>query len=297
MKLPLVGIILVNYNGAEDTIECIKSLGKINYLNYKIVIIDNDSYNDDYLNLKEYIDSYRNNINLIKAQKNLGFAGGNNIGIEYAINKLNCDYVLLLNNDTMVDEYFLNTLVDKIEEDSDIGVAGAKIYYYPEKNKIWYAGGKIDWRKFTSIHFGEKKEDLGEYNDDIEVDFITGCVMLIKKEVLNKVGYLPEEFFMYYEDFDFCIKVRQAGFKMIYVSQSKVYHKISSSTGGEESAFSLEYGTRNRKKLIKKYKSKVGILNFIYSILYFYITRILKIIIYYLKGSKEKSLAIIKGMQ
>ncbi|NLP47094.1 MAG: glycosyltransferase family 2 protein [Epulopiscium sp.] len=297
MGLPLVGIILVNYNGAEDTIECIKSLKKIKYNNYEVIIIDNKSSDDDYLKLKRYIDSCSNDIVLIRSKENLGFAGGNNIGIEYAINKLNCDYVLLLNNDTLVDEYFLDALVDKSERDSNIGVAGAKIYYYPESNIIWYAGGEINWKKFTSIHYGEKKEDLGNYNNDIEVDFITGCVMLIKKEVLGKVGYLPEEFFMYYEDFDFCIKVKDAGFKLIYVSESKVYHKISSSTGGEESAFSLEYGSKNRKKLIKKYRSRVGTFNFIYAILYFYFTRILKIIIFYLKGKKEKSLAIIKGMQ
>lgn len=297
MKFPSVGILLVNYNGSKDTIECINSLKNNKYQNYKIIIVDNNSSYSDYKEIEKYIKENNLDIELIRLEKNLGFAGGNNIGIKYAIEELNCDYVLLINNDTLVDESFLNELVNKSESSTEIGIATSKIFYYPERNKIWYAGGKIDWFKFTSIHFGEKEYDDEKYNKDAEVDFISGCVMLIKKSVIEEVGYLPEEYFMYYEDFDYCIKVRDKGFKLAYVSKSKVYHKISASTGGEESAFSLEYGSRNRKLLLKKYKDRIGFNRYILSIFYYYVTRIIKLIKFYFKGEKDKCNAIISGMK
>lgn len=292
-----VAIILVNYNGSKDTLECIESLEKINYKNTQILVIDNYSAITDYEYLKDEIEKKYKDVYFIRLESNLGFAGGNNVGIKYAIEELKSDYVLLLNNDTLVDEDFLNLLVDKAEDSKNIGITTSKIFYYPEKNKIWYAGGKINWIKFTSIHFGEKQYDDNKYDKDLEVDFISGCVMLIKKSVIEEVGYLPEEYFMYYEDFDYCIKVREKGFKLFYVSKSKVYHKISASTGGEESAFSLEYGTRNRKLLLKKYKNKIGLIRYFISISYYYITRIIKLIKFYFNSERDKCTAIIKGMK
>lgn len=287
-----VYIILVNFNGAKDTIECIKSLNNINYENFKIVVVDNKSSDEDKLKLKEADVKFH----LIESNENLGFAGGNNIGIKYAIDN-NADFVLLLNNDTLVHKDFLNELMKYTE--INVGVIGPKILYYPEVSKIWFAGGMINWFKFIGQHFGEKQEDNGQFNTLKEVDFVTGCCMLIDSNVFKKVGLLPEGYFMYFEDVDFCVKVKDAGYKLIYNPNSEIYHKVSISSGGEESPFILKYSNRNRLKFMKKYKHKVSFIMYMLSITYFYITRFIKIIKYMIryKKNKEKIMALISVLK
>ncbi|MBZ9609308.1 glycosyltransferase family 2 protein [Clostridium estertheticum] len=287
-----VYIILVNFNGAKDTIECIKSLNNINYENFKIVVVDNKSYDEDRLKLKEADVKFH----LIESNENLGFAGGNNLGIKYAIDN-NADFVLLLNNDTLVHKDFLNELIKYTE--INVGVIGPKILYYPDVSKIWFAGGMINWFKFIGQHFGEKQEDNGQFNNLKEVDFVTGCCMLIDSNVFKKVGLLPEGYFMYFEDVDFCVKVKDAGYKLIYNPNSEIYHKVSISSGGEESPFILKYSNRNRLKFMKKYKHKVSFTMYMLSITYFYFTRIIKIIKYMVryKKNKEKIMALISVLK
>lgn len=287
-----VYIVLVNFNGAKDTIECIKSLNNINYENFKIVVVDNKSSDEDKVKLKEADIKFH----LIESNENLGFAGGNNIGIKYAIDN-NADFVLLLNNDTLVHKDFLNELMKYTE--INVGVIGPKILYYPEVSKIWFAGGMINWFKFIGQHFGEKQEDNGQFNTLKEVDFVTGCCMLIDSNVFKKVGLLPEGYFMYFEDVDFCVKVKDAGYKLIYNPNSEIYHKVSISSGGEESPFILKYSNRNRLKFMKKYKHKVSFTMYMLSITYFYITRFIKIIKYMIryKKNKEKIMALISVLK
>ncbi len=287
-----VYIILVNFNGAKDTIECIKSLNNINYENFKIVVVDNKSFDEDKLKLKEADVKFH----LIESNENLGFAGGNNLGIKYAIDN-NANFVLLLNNDTLVHKDFLNELIKYTE--TNVGVIGPKILYYPDVSKIWFAGGMINWFKFIGQHFGEKQEDNGQFNTLKEVDFVTGCCMLIDSNVFKKVGLLPEGYFMYFEDVDFCVKVKDAGYKLIYNPNSEIYHKVSISSGGEESPFIVKYSNRNRLKFMKKYKYKVSFTMYMLSITYFYITRFIKIIKYMIryKKNKEKIMALISVLK
>lgn len=291
-----VAIILVNYNGLSDTIECLKSLENQTYKNINIVIIDNASINQEYYKLVEYIKQFKMRITVLKSDQNVGFAGANNIGIKYAKNKFNSDFFLLLNNDTLVKPDFLKQLMLIANKDKNIGLVGAKIYYYPDKNKIWYAGGKINWFKYTTVHLGDTEIDVGKYNEEVEVDFITGCVMLIKSNVIQEVGYLPEEYFMYYEDFDYCVQVKDAGFKLYYAPKSIVYHKISASTGGEQSPFSIEYGTKNRRLIMRKYKNKISLPLYFLSKLYFYISRLVRITQYLLQGNTGRAKAVVRGI-
>lgn len=296
-KYKNVSIILVNYNGYKDTIACLKSLEKIIYCHFNIIIVDNDSDNNEYEKLMDATSNLSLKIDLLKSDSNLGFAGANNLAIRYCLEtNIISDYFLLLNNDTLVETNFIDELIKTAESDNEIGLVGSKIMYYPEREKIWYAGGMINWNKYTSIHYGDKQIDNGKYNEICEIDFITGCVMLIKLEVIKEVGLLPEDYFMYYEDFDYCVQVKDAGFKLYYTPKSIVYHKVSSSTGGEESAFSLQYGTRNRRMVMKKYRYKNPMRKLIFSYTYFYLTRIIKIIKYLFKLDNQKAMAIIKGL-
>ena len=290
--MPLVYIILVNYNGYKDTIECVNSLKGINYSNYKIVIVDNASTNNSLEILKQTL----NNCIIIESKKNLGFAGGNNLGIKYAL-KSNADYVLLLNNDTLEEPNFLNNMINSFNKDEKIGLVGCKIMYYPEKDKIWYGGGYINWFKFIGIHCGMKQIDKGQCDTEKEIDFMTGCCMLIKREVFEKVGLLSEEYFMYFEDVDFCVKVKDAGYKIWYNPEAAIYHKVGFSSGGEESTFSIKWGTRNRLLFMNKYKNKVSKVSFALSKMFFYSTRMIRYIQYKFQGREDKARAIIEGIK
>lgn len=289
--MPSIYIILVNYNQYGDTINCIKSLEETAYKNFKIIVIDNKSENDSIKFLEKACKKHT----LINLSKNLGFAGGNNVGIKYALKK-DAQYILLLNNDTIVNIDFIKPMLETFDKHSDCGIVGNKIMYYNPKNMIWFAGGKIDWRKFIGYHFGIGEIDKGQYDKEGKIDFMTGCCMLIKREVFEKVGLLPEEYFMYFEDLDFCVNVQNFGFKIYYNPKSVIYHKVGNSGGGEQSVFSIKWGTRNRLLFANKYKNKVKKIKFIYSMLFFYSTRIIKYIGYYISGEKDKAKAVVDGI-
>lgn len=290
--MPVIYIILVNYNGYKDTIKCIDSLKKINYINYKIIIVDNASSDNSLKILKQKT----NNCIIMKSKKNLGFAGGNNLGIKYALAH-DADYIMLLNNDTIVSNSFLNNMLMSFNKNNKIGLVGCKIMYYPEKNILWYGGGYIDWFKFIGVHYGMKQIDKGQYDIEKEIDFMTGCCMLVKREIFEKVGLLSEDYFMYFEDVDFCVKIRNAGYKIWYDPKAVVYHKVGLSSGGEESPFSIEWGTRNRLLFMNRYKNNVSSFSFILSKMFFYITRFVRYFQYKVKGKKDKCNAILEGIR
>jgi GT2 family glycosyltransferase len=290
--MPLVYIILVNYNGYKDTIECVNSLKKINYNNYKIILVDNASSDDSAKILKQKL----NDCEIIKSKKNLGFAGGNNLGIKYSLDH-KADYILLLNNDTIVEPQFLNNMLNSFSIGSKIGIVGCKIMYYSQKNIIWYGGGYIDWFKFIGVHYGMRQIDKGQCNNKKEMDFVTGCCMLVRREVFEKIGLLAEDYFMYFEDVDFCAKVKNAGFVIWYNPEAVIYHKVGLSSGGEESPFSIEWCTRNRLLFMDKYKNNVNKFSLILSKIFFYGTRFIRCFQYTLKNKKDKAKAIIDGIK
>ena len=168
--------------------------------------------------------------------------------------------------------------------------------YNPQKNIIWYGGGYIDWFKFIGVHNGMRQLDNGQCDDEKEIDFMTGCSMLIKREVFEKAGLLSEDYFMYFEDLDFCVKLRNAGYKIWYNPKAIIYHKVGLSSGGEESPFSIEWGTRNRLLFMKKYKNHVSIFKFLLSKMFFYSTRVIKYCQYFIKREKNKCNSILKGL-
>ena len=290
-----VSIILLNYNTTDDLIECINSLYNIKYPNYEIIVVDNCSNENEISKLDSYLENKEKCI-FIKNDKNTGFAGGNNLGIKYALyNKT--DYLLLLNSDTLVNDDFLNILVDTVEKDKDnIAMVTGKILYYPDTKKIWYGGGYIDWGKYIGKHFGEGEYDNGEYNETKSITFSSGCLMLINTS-LKFDKYLPEEYFMYYEDVDYCARILENGYKIIYNPNAVIYHKIGSSSGGEQSAFTIRWANRGRYIFMNKYKNKNSKGEFIFIKLKFIFTRIIKFLIMCLKGEFQKAVSLYYGIK
>ena len=250
---PKVAVIILNYCNYQDTLSCIKSLLKIDYSNYKVFVVDNNSPNESLKYLNTIIE---NNVEIIESGMNGGFAYGNNIGIKMALED-NSDYVLLLNNDTLVDKNFLEPLLCAAEKEKNVGIVSPRIMFYPDADKIWYAGGKVDWNNLRAIHYGLKEKLSDGYLKEAMVNFASGCCMLIPREVIDTVGFLPEEYFMYYEDMDYCVKVMDKGYKIKYVPESVIYHRVSSSSGGEESAFCIEWQNRARRTFMKKYGNDI----------------------------------------
>ena len=238
---PKVSIIVLNWNGKSVTSECLDSLMKVDYANFEVILVDNNSQDGS----QEHFKRNYGWVRLIENEENFGFTGGNNVGIDCALENQS-DYILLLNNDTIVDSLFLAELISVAESDEQIGLLNPKIYYYGQPERIWYAGGKISPITGIAWHIGRKEFDTGQYDVQREVDFITGCAFLIKKEVIDKIGVLDEKFFIYSEDVDWTLRALKAGYKAVYVPTSKIWHKEgidSRSNKGED--FRLYLSTRN----------------------------------------------------
>lgn len=289
---PLVYIIVLNYNGVNDTIECINSLKNIKYNNYKVIILDNNSSDGSEKILKRIFYNYQ----IIQNGKNLGFAAGNNIGIQKAL-EMNAEYILLLNNDTTVEKDLLKKMIESFSRFKNSGIVGAKIFSYQKQQWVCHAGGKVDFFKFITRDYTLKNRSVKELKIEKEVNFISGCCMLIHRDVFNKIGLLPEEYFMYYEDTDFCTKALEKGFKLIYNPEAVIYHKESASTGGFESPFAIKWNIRNRIIFMKKYRYKVNKLSFFLSIIYFIITRFIRCSIYLYKKDRVRIMATWEGIK
>jgi len=223
-EFPLVSIITVNYNQTEITCQLLESLRKISYPNIEIYVVDNASLIDD----PTPIQIRYPEVVFIGSEKNLGFAGGNNL----AIRKAKGDYILLVNNDTEVETGFLELLVNKMESNPKIGAASPKIRYYYQPNIIQYAG----FEPMSSITIrqhaiGFNQEDKGQFDYDIQTDFGFGAALIVSKSVINIVGLMADIFFLYYEEMDWMARIRRAGYEIWYVHNSVVYHKDSITTG------------------------------------------------------------------
>lgn len=243
-SFPLVSIITVNYNHAETTMELIESLSNISYPNIEIIVVDNASTKGSPRIIKEKY----SRIILIESVVNYGFAGGNNLGIMRARG----EYVLLLNNDTVVEPNFLEPLVKKLVDNPEIGAISPKIRYFYKKDTFQYAGyTEINNWTIRNKTIGENEKDIGQYNEDRETAYTHGAAMMIPMEVIKKVGMMSYEFFLYYEEADWCLRIREIGYKIVYVHNSIVYHKGSVTTG-KNSPLKTHYLTRNRLVFMRR---------------------------------------------
>jgi GT2 family glycosyltransferase len=250
-----VAVSIIHYNNDEATNACLASLmnADVHGVDITTVVIDNGS-TVAYTLPKQVL----SHTQLIRNESNTGFSGGQNIGIRQAIAS-GADYILILNNDTVVDKSFITFLMESFEEHKDAGVISPKIYYAPgseyhtlryKKSELghvlWYAGGSIDWRNISGKHRGVDDVDIGQYDRAEKISFATGCCMFIKKEVLENIGMFDERYFLYYEDADFCERVKNAGFSLWYEPKSVMWHKNAGSAGGSGSSLQEYYVSRNR---------------------------------------------------
>jgi GT2 family glycosyltransferase len=231
---PLVFVLLVNWNGKHDTLDCLSTLSKISYRNFKTVVVDNGSADGS---AEAFRKAYPEVV-VLELLQNLRFAGGNNAGIRYAMDH-GADLLLLLNNDTTVEEGFLGHLVTRIQTDDAIGMVAPKIYYHDDPGRIWFAGGAISMWTGTMRHLGIREPDHGQYDRTHEIEYASGCCMLVRVDVVRKIGMLDESFYMYTEDADWSMRVRRAGYKIAYEPQARIWHKLSVSAGGHLSMFKL----------------------------------------------------------
>lgn len=235
---PLISIIALNYNQIEVTCEFLESTKKLLYPNYEIVLIDNASKE----NPSSIIHAKYPQVQLIVSETNLGFTGGNNLGIQNSKG----DYYFIVNNDTEVTPDLLDRMLEPFFVDSSIGVVSPKIKYFSNPDIIQYAG-------FTEVNpftgrgktKGGAKLDNGDFDTPGYTAYAHGAAMLVKKEVVEKVGMLPDMFFIYYEELDWSAHIRRAGYNIYYQPKGVIFHK-ESITMGKESAIKAYYHTRNR---------------------------------------------------
>jgi len=302
---PRVSIIILNWNGWRDTVECLESLYRISYPNYDVIIVDNGSKDGSLESIEKYaeglmaVDSKffefsRDNkpikvwectrdgaesgehpeedfvvmpttrrLRIIENDKNYGFAEGNNIGIRYALRDLNPNYILLLNNDTVVDPDFLGELVELAENDLSIGFAGPKVFYYDFNGRndvISVAGIDLLMNKGYYHRIGAGEVDLGQHNQVRFVDFIEGSCLLVRSQALRDVGLLNSRYFAYWEETDLCVRGHEIGYKSAYVPKSRIWHKVSSSS---PSTMKIYYMTRNRLWFMRQHANKRELISFL----------------------------------
>ena len=286
MTQPLVSIISVNYNSVSITLDMLRSLQRISYSNVEMIVVDNGSKEDPSPIVQQFPQ-----VKLIRSLKNLGFAGGNNLGVTVAKGK----YLLFLNNDTEVDPEFLSPLVEAFENDPSIGVASPKILFYQSKNKntIQYAGSTgINPYTIRGAKIGSFEQDLGQYNDQRETALGHGAAMVIPMEVVKQVGLMPDIYFLYYEEHDWFEMIKRAGYKVWYVGTSVVYHK-ESMTVGPNSPLRTYYMTRGRLLFTRRNTSGIQKLS---SLLFFVLLAFPKnILTYMFKGEFRLLKAFVEG--
>lgn len=248
---PPVYVVVLNWNNYEDTKICIESLQKATYPDLQVIVVDNGSVDGSGKQLQDEFP----NLSFIFNNENLGFARGCNVGIRAALKKPDCAYVLLLNNDAVVSSQFLEKAIDTAEADKRIGLIGGKILTSPESKQIAYAGGHVDYLRAGSISRGSLMVDKGQYDTPQETGFILGALMLIKREVLERCGLLPEEYFFGIEDLDYSKNVKRAGYKLYYVPEFVAYHRGAGSHSDFDPKL-IYVGYRSRLIFQEKYLPK-----------------------------------------
>jgi GT2 family glycosyltransferase len=244
---PLVYIIVLNWNGREDTLACLRSLQKLDYPNFEILVVDNDSTDGSEDGIRTSFPS----VHVIQTGRNLGYAGGNNTGIRCALSR-GADFVWLLNNDTTVDPKALTALVETAQSDSGIAFVGSKIYFHDRPDVIWCVGGTIDLAQGgRTDHPGMHQEDRGQFDKIADVGYVAGCSLLAGKEAIAVLGLVPNDYFLYFEETDWNLAAQRMGFRTVLAPASRVWHRYRE-VGAYKERF-IYYSFRNRIHIVRKY--------------------------------------------
>lgn len=241
-------VVVLNWNQWQFTSACVHSLLKAQSTSMHIIVVDNGSQDDS---VAQLTNEFGSQITLIPNGTNLGYAGGNNVGIQYAIDH-NASHIMILNNDTVVTENFLQPLLSRLESSPKIGAVAPKIYFMEPANMLWGVGGQINWLLGKAKNLGGRQIDTGQFNHSRQLDYVTGCCFLAHSELFSSIGMFNERFFAYFEDTDWSMRVREQGRELWYEPNSVIYHwggasgkkKIKGKTG-QTSPFLYYLSARN----------------------------------------------------
>ncbi len=246
---PLVYNIILNLNGRDVLVEALETAKRMTYPNFKTVVVDNGSTDGSQLMVRSRFPS----VELAEIGKNVGVMEGYNVGLRYGLEH-GAEWLFLLNNDIVIEKDLLNELMKVAVSDKKIGILAPKIYYQSEPDRFWYAGGKINY--FTGIisHRGIREADHGQYDRMGDTEYITGCAMLIRREVIEHIGLLDLAFSpMYSEDADYSIRASRAGYRLVYVPQAKLWHKVSAFSGGGLTPLKTRLKVEHNFLIFKRY--------------------------------------------
>jgi GT2 family glycosyltransferase len=302
-----IAVLLVHYNNVQVTWECIQNLATSEYDNFCIIIVDNSNQVKDFDFIKyrctesnfsfQFLENSKENINFnqsiywYQAPENLGYAGGMNLGAEIALSS-SPDSLLFLNNDIFIVPDFLTRFLAAVKPvmyQPKFGIATCQIKTWPEK-KIWYSGGSFNRVRCMGEHRLSKPQNMKIQ----ETGFISGCCMLCRPEVYQILGGMDESFFLYFEDVDFCYRAVQKGYKLFYAPQVELYHKVGSSTGGDETELSSYYSSRNRIRLMRKHFTGFILYRFY---CFFFFNRLVKALKWGLSGRSSLVAALWRGIK
>lgn len=265
-----IAVVIVSYNVKKDLLACLSGLEKLSPGEYqlKVFVVDNNSSDGSVQAAKS------KNVVLLESKINLGFAGGNNLGIKRALT-WGANFILVLNPDTLVDKNLIREFLKRMEVNQEVGIIGPKIYFasgyefhkdhYKQKEQgrvIWWAGGKVDWGNVLTKHVGVDEVDRNQYDIAGETETVSGTAMFIRREIFEKIGFFDEKYFLYFEESDFCRRVKKTNFKLWYEPKAIIWHKNAQSSG-VGSALQDYYITRNRLLFGFKYaplRSKFNLL-------------------------------------
>lgn len=247
---PLVYILLVNWNTTEHTLACLNSLQSVSYSNYRVLIVDNASSD----NSVDTIAAAYPNAALLRLPRNLGFTGANNVGFQYALEQ-GADFIYLLNTDTWVDPGFLAQAIITAAASPSIGIVGSKVFHADRPDRLQFAGGHVNLTTgYNGRPFGYNQVDDGQCDHITDVDWVTGCAMLISRACLTKTDGFDEAFFAFHEDVDLCLRARAVGLRVVMSPRSRIWHRGGGSTGGASSAVHIYYDLRNGLRLVGKHR-------------------------------------------
>ena len=247
--VPSVGVIVLNWNGTDDTLECLQSLQRLDYPRYEIIVVDNGSRTSPRPQITEQFPA----VSYIETGENLGYAGGNNFGIRYALQHGH-DYVFVLNNDTLVEPDFLRTAVAVGQSDPRIAVVGIKILAFEDPSRVWVAYGQLTYRKGLVRLVGYYELNDGRFDTQQDVEWVPGTALLMRRAALEQIGLFDEQFFAYHEDVDWCTNAREHGWRVVYAPAAHILHKGHRSSGGKGYVTPRQYlAGRNMVLFVRKH--------------------------------------------
>ena len=247
-RVPKVFAVTLNWKQRFDTAECIRALQQLDYPNYEIVAIDNGSGDGSVEYLRE---QFRDTIYIVANRENLGYSDGFNSGIDYAM-KHGAQYILILNNDTKIDPAALSELVKTAESDPKIAFVSGKVYFYETPNILQTVGKKSHPITIVGAHVGANEEDRGQYEKEEDYEFIDDVYLLVRASVVKELGSYDPLFFLYFEETDWCARVRRAGYRIVYTPGAKIWHKGSLSSGGGQNPVNTFWTARNRYPFMRR---------------------------------------------